>query len=160
MALLLTNFWGTGLAGSTAGERFIRWVHVKPRYSRGISLAFDADLRLFCGAQESQLISTHVLDISLGAPAAGVTVRLDKEDGDFRTLAESDTNQDGRISFPVPHEPGTYRLTFQIGEYLRRNGQQPFFPEATVVFEVFDTSRKYHVPLLLSPFGYSTYRGS
>ncbi len=107
------------------------------------------------------MISTHILDISIGAPAAGVTVRLDKEGGgEWASLSQSETNQDGRISFAIEHEPGTYRLTFLIGAHFRQRGQQPFFPEATVVFIVEDTGRKYHVPLLLSPFGYSTYRGS
>lgn len=107
------------------------------------------------------MISTHILDTSLGSPAAGVTVRLEKQSaGQWKELAKEQTNQDGRISFSVPSESGTYRLHFDIEPYFRKNKLSAFFPEATVVFALADTKRKVHVPLLLSPYGYSTYRGS
>lgn len=107
------------------------------------------------------MISTHILDTSLGHPAAAVAVTLAKQEGGaWKEIAAEKTNADGRISFACPPEPGTYRLQFQIDAYFRGQKLTPFFPEATVVFEIRDTSRKYHVPLLLNPYGYSTYRGS
>lgn len=107
------------------------------------------------------MISTHILDTSLGHPAANVAVKLEKQEGaSWNKIAEEKTNADGRISFSCPPAPGTYRLQFQIDAYFRNQKLTPFFPEATVVFQISDTNRKYHVPLLLNPFGYSTYRGS
>ncbi len=96
-------------------------------------------------------LSTHVLDTSAGRPAAGVRVRLELRDDGWRTIAEDRTDDDGRISGWDTPEPGVYRLVFEVaGE---------FYPEVTVAFRVTDGSH-YHVPLLISPFGYSTYRGS
>lgn len=107
------------------------------------------------------MISTHILDINLGHPAEGVTVQLEKKVGDrWSQIAESKTNNDGRIAFQNPAEAGVYRLTFQTESYFKKNNLTPFFIEAPVTFQISDTNRKYHVPLLLSPFGYSTYRGS
>jgi 5-hydroxyisourate hydrolase len=113
------------------------------------------------------VISTHILDTSVGLPAANVRVDLERrtvhDDGGARewTRIGSDaTNADGRIVFPVPFEAGDYRLVFHVGDYSRSKGQTPFFPEVTVCVNIVDTSRKYHIPLLLNPFGYSTYRGS
>lgn len=103
-------------------------------------------------------LSTHVLDSSRGEPAAGVPVRLEREDGS--TVAEGVTDADGRLRDWVPAglwRAGAYRLVFQTGKYL---GPGAFFPEVAVVFEVADPDRHYHVPLLLSPFGYTVYRGS
>lgn len=107
------------------------------------------------------MISTHILDTSLGHPADGVQVELEKKAGDSWTkIAAEKTNADGRIAFSCPPEPGTYRLQFQIEPYFKRNGLAPFFILAPVIFQITDTTRKYHVPLLLNPYGYSTYRGS
>jgi 5-hydroxyisourate hydrolase len=110
-------------------------------------------------------ITTHVLDISAGAPAAGVTVRLEVRMGDrWVTLAEKQTDADGRARDLMADgsrlDAGTYRITFATGAYFAARGVSAFFPEATVMFEVKDAAQHYHVPLLLSPFGYSTYRGS
>lgn len=110
-------------------------------------------------------ITTHVLDTSLGKPAAGVSVTLThvgKLAGTPTLLAESHTDDDGRITgaLSVPMERGTYRLTFDTGEYFRTRGVEAFYPEVTITFEVRDAAQHHHVPLLLSPFGYSTYRGS
>jgi hydroxyisourate hydrolase len=107
------------------------------------------------------MISTHILDTSLGNPAQGVAVELDRKSGEgWIPIARAETNADGRIAFNCPAEPGTYRLQFRIEPYFRRHGLMPFFTEAPVIFHVTDTGRKYHVPLLLNPYGYSTYRGS
>jgi 5-hydroxyisourate hydrolase len=107
------------------------------------------------------MISTHILDLQLGQPAAGVTVLLEKQDGGRWSLVEdAHTNNDGRISFHCPGESGTYRLTFQIEEYFKKNKITPFFLSSQAIFQITETKRKYHIPLILSPFGYSTYRGS
>jgi 5-hydroxyisourate hydrolase len=110
-------------------------------------------------------ITTHVLDTSAGAPAAGVTVRLEVRMGDrWVTLAERQTDADGRARDLMADgsrlDAGTYRITFATGAYFAARSVSAFFPEASVVFEVKDAAQHYHVPLLLSPFGYSTYRGS
>ncbi len=107
------------------------------------------------------MISTHVLDLNLGSPAQGIAVRLEKQTGqNWALISESQTNADGRIVFACPAEAGTFRLDFRIESYFTKLKMTPFFTEAQVVFRIADTGRKYHVPLLLSPFGYSTYRGS
>jgi 5-hydroxyisourate hydrolase len=109
-------------------------------------------------------ISTHVLDISRGKPAEGVPVTLErKEAGGFLRLHAGETDADGRIKDLVAEgklTEGTYRVTFDTGAYFAATGVEGFYPEATVVFVVRDASAHYHVPLLLSPFGFSTYRGS
>jgi 5-hydroxyisourate hydrolase len=107
------------------------------------------------------MISTHILDTSLGHPAAGVPVRLEKYvKKSWQVVAEEKTNKDGRIAFDCPAAAGTYKLVFLTEEYLKKNKIKPFFLRAPVVFEITDTKRKYHIPLLLNPYGYSTYRGS
>ncbi len=106
-------------------------------------------------------ISTHVLDISRGTPAQGVRVVLSRE-GDG-VLKEAHTDADGRVKDLVPEGEltgGTYRISFETGAYFGAQGLECFYPEATIVFVVRDANAHYHVPLLLSPFGYSTYRGS
>ncbi|SDW55648.1 5-hydroxyisourate hydrolase [Amycolatopsis xylanica] len=94
-------------------------------------------------------LSTHVLDAAAGAPATGVPVRLERRDG--TVVFEGKTDDDGRISGWNP-EAGVYRLVFEV------DGE--FYPEVVVTFRITDDSAHYHVPLLLSPFAYSTYRGS
>ena len=107
------------------------------------------------------MISTHVLDTSRGLPASGISVSLEKKAGDvWQPIATEKTNADGRIVFSTVAESGTYRLQFQIAGYFQQHKIECFFPEVPVIFAITDTSRKYHVPLLLNPFGYSTYRGS
>lgn len=107
------------------------------------------------------MISTHILDTSLGHPAQGVEVLLEKKKDDQWTLiAKEKTNSDGRIVFAAPAQAGNYRLQFQIENYFKKNKITPFFTVVPVVFDIVDTSRKYHIPLLLNPYGYSTYRGS
>jgi len=111
-------------------------------------------------------ITTHVLDLTNGLPAFGVRVRLER--GDSGTIvAEQTTDEDGRVRGLVSAggagagiEAIRYRLVFDTGAYWRALGVTPFFPVTTIEFEVSDPSRHYHVPLLMSPFGYSTYRGS
>jgi len=103
-------------------------------------------------------LSTHILDTSRGRPAANVTVRLDVNTGDgWQTVKDGKTNEDGRLSGLDTARPGEYRLVFGTGDYL---GPDAFYPEAAVAFRVADPAEQLYVPLLLSPFGYSTYRGS
>ncbi len=111
------------------------------------------------------MISTHVLDIARGAPASGVAVDLERRDGDEWTMIGGGvTDEKGRITALVPEgggRAGTYRLTFALGDYHRDHGiAAPFFPEAQVVFDVRSEAEHFHVPLVISPFGYSTYRGA
>ena len=105
-------------------------------------------------------ITTHILDASLGRPAADVEVRLESAAGE--AVATGRTNSDGRIPELGPEalEPGAYRLVFAIGEYFARNAQDAFYPSVSIDFTVADGEQHYHVPLLISPFAYSTYRGS
>jgi 5-hydroxyisourate hydrolase len=105
-------------------------------------------------------VTTHVLDSATGKPAAGVLVAL--EDAAGATLASAATDDDGRVASLGPEllEPGDYRLVFGTGAYFAARGQETFFPEVGIVFRVLAGAGHYHVPLLLSPFAYSTYRGS
>ncbi|MEV6067898.1 hydroxyisourate hydrolase [Nocardia sp. NPDC052001] len=97
-------------------------------------------------------LSTHVLNAATGRPADGVSVRLEAADGTL--LAQGKTDADGRIKdLPAP-EPGVHRLIFDTGDL------SPFYPEVTIAFTVTDPAQHYHVPLLLSPYSFSTYRGS
>jgi 5-hydroxyisourate hydrolase len=108
------------------------------------------------------MISTHVLDTSRGRPAAHVAITLElKESGGWREVARASTDTDGRARDLAPDTPpGIYRLTFEVAAYFSTLDQQHFFPFVSVVFEIRDATERYHVPLLISPFGYSTYRGS
>ena len=110
------------------------------------------------------MITTHVLDTSRGAPAQGLSVRLDvRRSNEWVTVGHVKTDSNGRVmSFSsAPLVPGTYRLTFDIGAYHREQGLAvSFFPEVKITFNVRDPDEHYHLPLLLSPFGYSTYRGA
>ena len=106
------------------------------------------------------MISTHVLDTARGHPAEGVEVVLEREGVE---LARAVTNADGRVGELLPAgielQDGRYRLTFDTGQYFRTLGEAAFYPEVSVVFTVAGGGH-HHVPLLLSPFGYTTYRGS
>ncbi|GLZ39032.1 hydroxyisourate hydrolase [Actinokineospora sp. NBRC 105648] len=103
----------------------------------------------------SATLSTHVLDTSRGTPAAGVAVRHEvRRGGRWRLVDEARTDADGRFT-GWSAEPGEHRLVFDTGAYL---GPDAFYPEVAVAFRV--SAGHYHVPLLISPFGYSTYRGS
>lgn len=108
-------------------------------------------------------ITTHVLDTVEGLPAPGVAVQLlALREGVWEVIAESVTDGDGRAKQLGPEAlaSGTYRLRFDTGAYFAARSVPTFFPEALLTFVVDDEARHYHVPLLLSPFAYSTYRGS
>jgi 5-hydroxyisourate hydrolase len=109
-------------------------------------------------------ISTHILDTTRGRPATGVTVSIDQQqkDGTWRRVGEGVTNEDGRVKpllDPIPHA-GLYRIRFETGEYYAAMKVDTFYPAVTIDFTVKVASDHYHVPLLLNPFGFSTYRGS
>lgn len=110
-------------------------------------------------------ITTHVLDTGRGRPAAGVAVILEFADGEtWRRLGEGLTDADGRardlLPAGTPLQRGTYRLRFATGDYHAHAGTGGFYPQVTVEFTIHDPAQHHHVPLLLSPYGYSTYRGS
>ena len=117
-------------------------------------------------------ISTHVLDTSVGKPAAGVPVLLERirdkgdDERDHRgvTIGAGTTDEDGRlrdfVTAGAPLEGGTYRLRFDVAEYFGRTGRETFHPEVGVLFRVAEAQEHYHIPLLINPFGYTTYRGS
>jgi 5-hydroxyisourate hydrolase len=110
------------------------------------------------------MISTHVLDIANGGAATGVSVILEMRTADdWKPVGRGVTDDKGRLTLvdKRPLDPGTYRLTFDLGSYHRESGLSvPFFPEAKVIFNVRDPQEHYHVPLVISPYGYSTYRGT
>ncbi len=105
-------------------------------------------------------VTTHVLDAALGIPAPGIAVALSGPSGEL--IATGETDADGRIAElgPAALTPGDYRLEFQVGAYFAASGRSTFYPRVTLDFIVTDATAHYHVPLLLSPFAYSTYRGS
>jgi 5-hydroxyisourate hydrolase len=108
-------------------------------------------------------ITSHVLDAATGTPASGVPVTLSQRTRDgWQTLAEAVTDADGRVSQFGPESvpAGRYRVTFDTEAYFATRGQSAFYPEVQVVFELAEVDAHYHIALLLSPFAYSTYRGS
>jgi hydroxyisourate hydrolase len=158
-------------------------VHAEQR--RRLALDDEADLRIVAGelreiallrlerllAEEAgeqgpaprSRITTHVLDAARGIPASGLEVILEQRaDDDWTVLGRGRTDIDGRIDTLGPRElpAGRYRVTFDTGAYFARQNTAAFYPEVVVVVELADPAAHYHVPLLLSPFAYSTYRGS
>lgn len=106
-------------------------------------------------------ISTHILDISRGKPAEKVIVILEFLEKDFSQVAEGITDADGRVrDWKFTMQPGTYRLRFEIASYFEKLNEKCFYPFVEIVFRVDNPDQHYHVPLLLSAYGYSTYRGS
>lgn len=110
-------------------------------------------------------ITTHVLDTARGRPAAGVPVTLEaKGEGGWRVVGRGATDADGRLRDLAPADfvptAGDYRLTFDAGAYFSASGAEGFYTEVVVSFVVRDAAAHHHVPLLLSPYGYTTYRGS
>jgi 5-hydroxyisourate hydrolase len=111
------------------------------------------------------VITTHILDVSKGCPASGVPVVLEQQTAtDWEIVGKGATDEDGRLrdllSSETVLQPGNYRLVFDTETYFAEQQIEGFYPQVTVAFSVHDTAQHYHVPLLLSPFGYSTYRGS
>jgi 5-hydroxyisourate hydrolase len=109
-------------------------------------------------------ITSHILDTSVGKPAPGVPVMLEqKVSANWKKIAQGVTNEDGRVTNLLDKEKilesGIYRLIFETAAYFSNQNKKSFYPRITIEFEIFDLSHC-HVPLLLNPFGYSTYRGS
>lgn len=110
-------------------------------------------------------VSTHVLDASIGRPARGMDLMLEQraEDGAWTPLGTGATDEDGRcpdLTADLDLAVGIYRLSFATGDYFARVGAETFYPVVQVTFAVSDPGSHHHVPLLLSPFAFSTYRGS
>jgi 5-hydroxyisourate hydrolase len=107
-------------------------------------------------------VTTHVLDTARGRPALGIGVELERLRATVEAVAAGRTNEDGRVDDLGPDrlEPGDYRLRFATAAYFATLGQQALYPEVVVAFTVDDPDQHYHLPLLLGPFSFSTYRGS
>ena len=116
------------------------------------------------GKQSVARLTTHILDTAHGCPGAGIPVRLFGEDGAI--LVKTQTNADGRCDAPILADarPGRYALVFEVAAYFRGKGvalaDPPFLDQVRIDFGIADGAAHYHVPLLISPYGYSTYRGS
>ena len=108
-------------------------------------------------------ITSHILDTSRGVPAANIEVQLELKDGDqWQSVGGGTTNDDGRVADLMISAPATghYRINFMVADYFSAQQQSSFYPIIRIEFSVDDPTQHYHVPLLLNPFGYSTYRGS
>lgn len=110
-------------------------------------------------------LSVHILNQQTGLPSQGVNVALEKQNGEvWQRLAAVKTDKDGRVTSLFPSDKdmdtGVYKVTFYTGEYFKKKHQPTFFPSIPVIFSVSQKNQKLHIPLLLSQFGYSTYRGS
>ena len=109
-------------------------------------------------------LSTHVLDTARGRPAEGLSILLEAQEASgFRELTRGTTNADGRVKDFLAGQKlgkGVYRISFDTGAYFRSSGVLGFYPSVTVLFEIAADDEHYHVPLLISPYGFSTYRGS
>lgn len=110
-------------------------------------------------------ITTHILDTTRGRPATGVAVTLEhQQDGAFVAMGAGQTDDDGRLKTLLPAgtnpSPGVYRISFAVNAYFHRINVEAFYPQVSITFRVTAPGEHYHVPLLLNPFGFSTYRGS
>lgn len=108
-------------------------------------------------------ISTHILDTTRGRPASDVHVALEQRtEAGFKALGEGTTDADGRVKalLTASPEPGIYRITFHVALYFQKLGVEAFYPEVSITFVVAEPGQHFHVPLLLNPFGFTTYRGS
>lgn len=122
------------------------------------------------GPVKDSNISTHVLDTAKGVPAAFLKILLQKctntvefngeNELQWVDLVESETDNDGRARFAFDLQPGIYKMVFYTFGYFERQAVPNFYPKVEVIFRISDVYRHYHVPLLISPYGYSTYRGS
>ena len=138
------------------------------RLSRSLLAAALASACLHAAAAAAAAdnpLSVHILDLQSGQPTAGVAVTLEQRDGPaWRTLGSAVTDAQGRVRALYPADKtftaGAYRIVFKTGEHYARLRQPTFFEQIPIEFKVGDTAQHYHIPLLLSPYGYSTYRGN
>lgn len=110
-------------------------------------------------------LSVHVLNLENGLPSSNVSVTLEEQkNGQWVKISEAKTNEQGRITELFPEnkafQSAIYKVTFKTGDWFKANNQKTFFPEVPVIFQVDGSVKHYHIPLLLSPYGYSTYRGN
>ena len=142
---------------------------MRPHFSASVlSVCSLTGLALPAQAAEPNPLSVHVLDLQTGQPSPGIRVDLERRGatGTWQPLGNGITDEQGRIRALVPAgamnqwAAGDYRVVFRTGEFYARQQQPSFFPEIPVVFRVDSAKQHYHVPLLLSPFGFSTYRGN
>lgn len=110
-------------------------------------------------------LSVHVLNLENGLPSSNVSVTLEEQkNGQWVKIYEAKTNEQGRITELFPEnkafQSAIYKVTFKTGDWFKANNQKTFFPEVPVIFQVDGSVKHYHIPLLLSPYGYSTYRGN
>ena len=136
-------------------------MHILRRMSKHLKAISLGSMALAAGNP----LSVHVLNLENGLPSPGVNVTLEQHVGEnWQPLAQGVTNEQGRISelFPAKKalETGEYRVVFKTGDYFKKAGRDTFFPEIPVIFDVKNVDQHYHIPLLLSPYGFSTYRGS
>mmetsp|Transcript_10606 Transcript_10606/g.22959 ORF Transcript_10606/g.22959 Transcript_10606/m.22959 type:complete len:190 (-) Transcript_10606:91-660(-) len=158
-AKILAAFWGA--TGSQA-DATVR-THSSPS-QRAVAIAAQVTPGGKPPASGPGPITTHILDTANGSPASEVEIELEKwsSDGQWIRVGAGKTNKDGRCPglHPDKLEPAVFRITFRPAAYFQRLGQACFYPEVAVNFEIQHVDQHYHVPLLVSPFGYSTYRGS
>ena len=129
------------------------------------SLIFLGGLLISSWVMAQNPLSVHVLNLENGLPSSDVKVTLEEQkDGQWVQISEAKTNQQGRISALFPENKtfntALYKVTFKTGDWFKQNNQKTFFPEVPVIFQVDGSVKHYHIPLLLSPYGYSTYRGN
>ncbi|TCB50170.1 hydroxyisourate hydrolase [Acinetobacter sp. ANC 4779] len=129
------------------------------------SLIFVGSLLISSWAMAQNPLSVHVLNLENGLPSSNVQVTLEEQrNGKWVQISEGKTNQQGRITelFPEnkPFKTAIYKVTFKTGDWFKQNNQKSFFPEVPVIFQADGSVKHYHIPLLLSPYGYSTYRGN
>ncbi len=119
-------------------------------------------------APVKEFISSHVLDTGKGIPAEGLVLRLfrsihqseDEDHFSWEVIDEATTNKDGRARFDFDIEVGVYKMNFYTKDYFQKSGTANFYPKIEIIFRITDPLSHHHIPLILSPFGYSTYRGS
>ncbi|KAK6039330.1 hydroxyisourate hydrolase [Cooperia oncophora] len=119
---------------------------------------------VMCGTVPNESISSHVLNTVTGEPAEDLAISAYIQEGmGWKVIGETRTGKDGRVPWVSPNftlRKGTYKILFEVEDYFKRRNMDSFYPYVEVVFKVDDPSRHYHIPLTLSPYSYSTYRGS
>ena len=126
---------------------------------------FAGSVLLSSGVMAQNPLSVHVLNLENGLPSAEVKVTLEEQNnGKWTQIAEAKTNEQGRVTALFPENRSfnnkIYKVTFKTGDWFKQNKQTSFFPEVPVIFQTDGSVKHYHIPLLISPYGYSTYRGN
>ncbi|MHA3061556.1 hydroxyisourate hydrolase [Acinetobacter sp. ANC 4636] len=126
---------------------------------------FAGSLSISSWVMAQNPLSVHVLNLENGLPSSDVTVTLEEQkNGKWIKISEAKTNEQGRVTALFPEnktlDNAIYKVTFKTGDWFKKNKQNTFFPEVPVIFQADGSVKHYHIPLLLSPYGYSTYRGN